>query len=87
MTSGQAWCWGSNGNGQFGDGTASGDAIGEPQPAGTGHTFTVLTSGDAYTCGLATDGRVYCWGDGNEGALGTGDSNGRLLPTPVAGQE
>jgi alpha-tubulin suppressor-like RCC1 family protein len=83
---GAAYCWGLNGHGQFGNGTASGNLTLEPVPAGLGLSFTSLTSGDAYTCGTASDGRVYCWGEGNDGSLGTGDPNTRLVPTVVAGQ-
>ncbi len=86
IASGAAYCWGFNGHGQFGDGTASGDPTADPVPAGLGLTFSSLASGDAYTCGLASDGRVYCWGEGNDGSLGTGDPQTRLVPTPVAGQ-
>ncbi len=86
VQSGAVYCWGYNAHGQFGDGTAS--TITEvPVPGALGMTFTTITGGDAYTCGLAADGQAYCWGEGNDGSLGTGDASTRLVPTPVAGQQ
>ncbi len=34
------------------------------------HTFQKLTPGDAFACGLDTDGGVWCWGYNNSGSLG-----------------
>lgn len=90
---GEAWCWGSNGVGQLGDGKG-GDATATPVAVAGGHTFTALFGGIATTCGLTADGSAYCWGDDNEGQLGLGGqasddvcgtSYCALEPRPVAG--
>lgn len=43
-----------------------------------------LVLGAAHSCGLASDGRAYCWGENESGALGVGDADDRHEPTPVA---
>lgn len=52
-------------------------------PAGT---FTSVSSGAFYTCGLLTEGIAFCWGDNNAGQIGNGDYKLRdSLPRAVAG--
>lgn len=43
-----------------------------------------LVLGAAHSCALASDGRAFCWGDNQAGALGVGDATDRNAPTPVA---
>lgn len=46
------------------------DADGDRGPDGL--LLTAVTSGRGYSCGLTTTGKVFCWGDGSYGSLGTG---------------
>lgn len=39
--------------------------------------------GTSHSCGLTTDGKVYCWGDNQVGQLGDGTNSQRLAPTQV----
>lgn len=50
-----------------------------------GLAFRGKTWGAGYgsVCGLAAGGTAYCWGSGASGALGTGDSTDRDVPTAV----
>jgi alpha-tubulin suppressor-like RCC1 family protein len=43
-----------------------------PQAVAGGLTFTALAAGFNHTCGIGTDGFVYCWGTNAEGELGIG---------------
>ena len=75
-------CWGSNQDGQLGDGTT----VTSPNPVPVGVPLlgvSALALGGSHSCALAA-GEVYCWGSNREGqAAGTGT---RPTPTLVAGQ-
>lgn len=82
--SGEVYCWGLNQTGQIGDVTGEmcdkPDVIDTKQFAcatvptrvNTGLTFASVTAGQTHACGVATDGRAYCWGDRQMGQAGTG---------------
>jgi len=44
-----------------------------------------LVAGDHFTCALAKNGSVHCWGTNDSGQLGDGTRNGRFKPAPVLG--
>jgi alpha-tubulin suppressor-like RCC1 family protein len=48
-----------------------------------GTSFATVSSGGLYTCGLATSGAAFCWGDNIWGELGTGATS-PLSNVPVA---
>ena len=56
-----------------------------PAAAKSVPTFRHISGGIYHTCGVATDGRAYCWGRNPFGGLGDGTLEDRLRPTPVAG--
>jgi hypothetical protein len=78
---GEAWCKGDNGVGQLGTLTAlyvqppytkyqQGSAV--PIRVDTPVPFVLLQTAGRSTCGLTRDqGRVFCWGLGDRGALGS----------------
>jgi alpha-tubulin suppressor-like RCC1 family protein len=86
--SGQGYCWGDNSSGQLGIGT-SGEIDDDyrrskPTAVDSPIAFSKIVAGADTTCGLDTDGRAYCWGDG---WLGDGPPplDPRPTPAPVAG--
>jgi alpha-tubulin suppressor-like RCC1 family protein len=50
-------------------------------------TFTAIGAGSAHTCGLTTEGAVYCWGHNDQGSLGDGSVVKRESPTRVASED
>ena len=55
-------CWGNNGDGQLGDGTASNRWT--PVPVmGLGSGVTAVAVGWNHTCALTADGALRCWGE------------------------
>lgn len=82
--SGATVCWGSNDfYGTLGSGDLTTNASGIPQLVAGNHSFSTLTAG-YHTCALE-DGEAWCWGEGDEGALGNGDSTNSAVPVRVAG--
>lgn len=45
--------------------------------------LVALASGFNHTCGLASDGDIYCWGRNDSGQLGIGSSDEAAHPKPV----
>jgi alpha-tubulin suppressor-like RCC1 family protein len=87
-TDARAWCWGAGANnfGQIGDGTFAGRP--KPSPVVGGISFRRIEAGEFHSCGVATSGAGYCWGQGYYGALGNGDPLGgadHASPVAVAG--
>jgi len=42
-----------------------------------------VSAGEDFTCALASDGTVACWGSGANGRLGNGDTNDRDYPVAI----
>ncbi len=94
-SSGAAYCWGLNSNGQLGVGTATGPescpygaeeipCSTVPVPVSGGVSFAALSAGDfSYTCGVTGAGAIYCWGSNYYGQLGDGTRTDRYTPTRV----
>ncbi len=48
-------------------------------------TFSAISGGANYVCGVSTGGGVLCWGSNEDGQLGDGTLINREVPTPVVG--
>lgn len=68
---GQAWCWGGNGFGQLGTGTAD-TQLEAPTLVAGGLTFKSISAGANLTCAVTTSNQAYCWGSDADGELGDG---------------
>jgi alpha-tubulin suppressor-like RCC1 family protein len=89
-TDGRAWCWGYGGNGQLGNGTTGVELCNGNIPCSTrpvvvvgGLRFRQVSAGWNFTCGVATDDLIYCWGVNDLGQLGA-TTGARISTTPVA---
>lgn len=75
-------CWGRNDYGQVGDNTT----IRRPNPtvalAGTGWAYLSAKMGHQ-TCGIQSNGAIYCWGWNYNGQIGDGTTVNKIIPTSV----
>ena len=79
---GGVYCWGYNASGQLGDGTTLFRNV--PTPViGLSSGVSALALGDAHTCALVQGGKVKCWGESDNGRLGTGDTSDQTQPRDV----
>ena len=68
-------CWGSNEQGQLGNGTSGEDADSAVPVRVNGITdATAIAIADAHSCALHQDGTITCWGNNEQGQLGNGTS-------------
>ncbi len=76
IVNGGVECWGSNSDGQLGNGNSWGSYSPVPVPVdGLASGVQAITAGAYHTCALVNGG-VLCWGSNSEGQLGT-------LPTAI----
>jgi hypothetical protein len=80
---GEAWGWGSNGDGQLGLGNQ--ETVGAvPVRAAPGRRWSWFGLRSGGACGLTAEGEAFCWGSNDAGQLGNGSTNGSLAPAAVA---
>lgn len=91
LDDGRAHCWGDDRSGELGAETEAAFSA-TPLPAVPEERFASLSAGrrpsvapqgdeGAHTCGLTTDGRLLCWGNGRLGQMGDGTT--RRVSPPV----
>lgn len=83
---GEVACWGSNVTGALGDDTAL-DSLTPVRPVGLSSGIRQVRAGWAFTCAVAPDGGVHCWGQNQSGQLGDGTRLHRAAPVRVKGLE
>ena len=84
----QAYCWGYNPLGAFGNGTTNNSSV--PVAVSTsgvlsGKTIKTIAGGNSSdTCAIASDNQAYCWGSGASGTLGNGSTTDSSVPVAVS---
>ena len=83
------FAWGSNTNGQFGNGTTSVTPITSPVAIPmtgvlSGKTIIQIACGDSFVMALDSTGQIYAWGVGTSGQLGDGLSTTGGTPVAVS---
>jgi len=85
---GEAWCWGNNYSGQLGAPNPSDFewTSSEPLLVHGGHAFDAIATGAHHTCAVDRGGETWCFGNGDDGQLGSADpADGGPTPVPVSG--
>jgi alpha-tubulin suppressor-like RCC1 family protein len=77
----QLFCWGSNDDGQLGDGTTK-DRRSPVQVGLLGWPATVT---EDHGCAISTNTHTFCWGKNGYGQLGNGNTNDSDTPVKVKG--
>ncbi len=81
------YCWGSNANGKFGDGTTTDSSVPvvvTTSGALSGKTIKSISATVYYHgCLIASDDNAYCWGDNANGGLGNGTTTSSSVPVAV----
>lgn len=81
---GKLYCWGSDSNGQVGDGAGvSNQSL--PIQIDAGFSYLEVAVGNSYACGIRTTGDVTCWGENSAGQLGDNTTTARYSPTVIDG--
>jgi alpha-tubulin suppressor-like RCC1 family protein len=85
LSDGTVRCWGSNARWQLGNGSSTSSVT--PVVVSGLSGVTDLSAGSwiysFHTCALTSAGAVRCWGEGDNGRLGTGSTSDRSTPATV----
>ncbi len=79
-----AYCWGRNLEGQLGNGSNAASSIPVLVTAAVGITYTGISAGNDFSCGIQSNGRAYCWGNNGNGNLGNNTINPSNAPVLVS---
>ena len=82
----RAYCWGSNKNGQLGNGSTADSRVPvavNMSGALVGKTIKQILAGGDHGCVVASDDKMYCWGLNNNGELGNNSSVNSSVPVAV----
>ena len=82
--SGNGYCWGSNYDGSFGDGSYNSSSRPVAMSVPDNETLQQISTSDYHTCVLTTTAKTWCFGTGGNGQLGTGTTlGGKTYRTPL----
>lgn len=82
-SNGRVWSWGSNYNGQLGDGSTADKHT--PVKIDSLTNVKALGAGNSHVLALKNDGTVWSWGHNSTGQLGNGTQKDQSSPVKVSG--
>ena len=83
-TTGQLLAWGSNSNGQLGNGTTTSSSTPVQVSLPPGTTITAIAEGGQYALAVTSSGQVLAWGRNTNGQLGNGTTTDSSTPVAVS---
>jgi alpha-tubulin suppressor-like RCC1 family protein len=83
-SSGAAYCWGFNSNGQLGTSNTTSSLVPVAVSMPAGVTFNQVSIGAVHSCALDGNGQTWCWGRNNFNQMGDGTSTQRTSPVAVS---
>jgi alpha-tubulin suppressor-like RCC1 family protein len=92
LASAQVFCWGNNSHGQLGNRSTTSSSLpiavdvngsATPKSALAQKEIIDISAGEYFTCALASDGSVACWGEGDNGRLGTNATTDSNYPQAI----
>ena len=81
-TDGTLWTWGLGTNGRLGNGLIANSILTPVTTFAGGTDWKQVSSGNAHTAAIKTDGTLWTWGSGSDGRLGNRATTGNIS-TPV----
>jgi len=82
VANGWVYCWGRNLSGQLGDGTTNAQSL-TPVRVSDLTNVTHISANRDSSCAVRSSGRVFCWGNNQDGQLGDGTTTDRRSPVRV----
>lgn len=82
-TGGTLWCWGQNGSGALGNGSADTAPHSSPTQVGVENTWAEVSAHGTHTCATKSAGTLWCWGSGANGELGNGANSNATSPVQI----
>lgn len=83
LAAGRVACWGSDVDGELGNGTVSAFPSFMPVTVSGIGNAKMVSAGTGFACAVLTTGSIDCWGSNAQGQLGTGSASPDKSVTPV----
>ncbi|HPS31332.1 MAG TPA: hypothetical protein PLZ43_13820 [bacterium] len=82
-TGSKLYCWGKNNFGELGFEPLNNSDFKNTPTKVNDNSWKEITAGSMHSCGITSDGTLYCWGHGTYGELGDGTLFSKGTPTKI----